>query len=575
MEPQVRLLGDRYELQSVLASGGMGRVWRARDTLLQRLGRGEDPAQRVHREPPPSSAASAPRPSTPPSSRTRTSPPSTTTASSHQDGEHLAYLVMELVEGESLATLLARERRLDVPQTLGILRATAAGLAAAHAAGVVHRDVKPGNVLLGPAGVVKITDFGIAWSASSVPLTQTGQVIGTAQYLSPEQATGGKAGPASDVYALGAVAYECLTGRRVFDGENSVQIAVKQIREDPDPLPAELPANVRRLVERALCKDPAERFPDGAALLAAVDDVLSGRPPVPPARTRTAVMPVPVAGGDRPAPGRAGVGDARGGPRAGRGAGGPGGARGRRPRGAGERADPGGRRDHRGGRRPRRRSPTVELAADDFVGRPVREVQAELVARGLQVSVVPVETADRARRAGAVRRAGRERWRPTRSSPSPTPSRRWRCRLPGRLPASRPSPRAPTARTAAPAARTAATGTATATATDGNGTTTRTATGTAGGTRTECPVAGTRSYGVTTDEVTVTGRKTSSGRGLVGRGTAERAGHRPSSAIASRSSPRRRPAVLLRPLGAAVRLPRGETGRVVIVSGRCRCAGPR
>ena len=355
MEPQVRLLGDRYELESVLASGGMGRVWRARDTLLQRpvavkilrseytgdaafLGRFRAEAQHTAVLAHPNIAALYDY------------------GEVDQDGEHLAYLVMELVEGESLATLLARERRLDVPQTLGILRATAAGLAAAHAAGVVHRDVKPGNVLLGPAGVVKITDFGIAWSASSVPLTQTGQVIGTAQYLSPEQAAGGKAVPASDVYALGAVAYECLTGRRVFDGENSVQIAVKQIREHPDPLPAELPANVRGLVERALSKDPAERFPDGSALLAAVDDVLSGRPPVPSSRTRTAVMPVPAmaattrvsAAAPAAAPADGGLGSAGGRPDAGRRAGGPGAPGRRRPRGAGGRAEPCRRRDHRG-----------------------------------------------------------------------------------------------------------------------------------------------------------------------------------------------------------------------------------
>src|SRR5688500_1392174 len=388
MEPHGRLLGDRYELQSVLASGGMGRVWRARDTLLQRavavkvlrseftgdrafLGRFRAEAQHTAVLAHPNIAKLYDY------------------GEVREDGEHLAYLVMELVEGESLATLLQRERRLDVPQTLGILRSTAAGLAAAHAAGVVHRDVKPGNVLLGPGGVVKITDFGIAWSASSVPLTQTGQVIGTAQYLSPEQAAGGKAGPASDVYALGAVAYECLTGRRVFDGENSVQIAVKQIREDPDPLPADLPANVRRLVERALSKDPAERFPDGGALLAAVDDVLSGRPPVPPARTRTAVMPVPLgaatptaAPAPQPSTSASGARAAvrmlvgavavlallavvvlvvRASGQSSAGEGNP-----------GETTSPSA-------------PATVELVAADLVGRPVQDVQAVLVARGLQV----------------------------------------------------------------------------------------------------------------------------------------------------------------------------------------------
>src|SRR3712207_6832807 len=105
-------------------------------------------------------------------------------------GEHLAYLVMELVEGESLSVVLARSGALAADHTLRILRQTAAALAVAHAAGVVHRDVKPGNVLVRPDGMVKITDFGIAWSASSVPLTRTGQVVGTAHYLSPEQAEG-------------------------------------------------------------------------------------------------------------------------------------------------------------------------------------------------------------------------------------------------------------------------------------------------------------------------------------------------------------------------------------------------
>src|SRR5918997_3385573 len=242
----------------------MGRVWRARDTLLER-----PVAVKVLRS---EFTADA-------TFRARFRAEAQHTAALHhpniasvfdygelqEDGENLAYLVMELVEGETLSALLEREGRLDAARTLALLRQTSAALAAAHAAGVVHRDIKPGNVLVRSDGVVKITDFGIAWSTSSVPLTGTGQVIGTAHYLAPEQAAGGKATPASDVYALGAVAYECLTGRRAFDGENSVQIALKQMREEPAPLPADVPAGIRGVVERAMAKDPAMRFPDGAA----------------------------------------------------------------------------------------------------------------------------------------------------------------------------------------------------------------------------------------------------------------------------------------------------------------------
>jgi serine/threonine-protein kinase len=338
-----------------------------------------------------------------------------------EDGEHLAYLVMELVEGESLAALLARDRRLDVAHTLGILRATAAALGAAHAAGVVHRDVKPGNVLMGRGGVVKITDFGIAWSASSVPLTQTGQVIGTAHYLSPEQAQGAKATAASDVYALGAVAYECLAGRRPFEGENSVQIAVMQIRDVPDPLPADVPADVRALVERAMAKNPADRFQNGTELLDAIDRIpphtvpvdrtavvglAMSRPPAP-GLTRTAVLPLPPTGAGRdpavPPPGagrrflvRALVGAlavialiavavvllSRGGsaPTAG-GSGRSTGATTSPPASAST-------------------TPGVPLAAADYIGKPVAEVQAALVARGLKVTLTKVTTT--ARPAGQV-----------------------------------------------------------------------------------------------------------------------------------------------------------------------------
>jgi serine/threonine-protein kinase len=208
-------------------------------------------------------------------------------------GEPLAYLVMELVEGESLCEWLARSGRLDASQTLQVIGQTAAALGAAHAAGVVHRDVKPGNVLVTPDLNVKITDFGVAQSASSVPLTGTGKVIGTAHYLSPEQAAGGKASPASDVYALGVVAYECLAGRRPFEGEGSVQVALQQIRDLPPPLAPTVPADVRRLVEHAMAKDPAERFSDGAAFRDAIHRVTAQQSPVAADRQPTAVLQAP------------------------------------------------------------------------------------------------------------------------------------------------------------------------------------------------------------------------------------------------------------------------------------------
>src|SRR3954463_5526328 len=296
------MLGNRYELLVPLASGGMGRVWRARDTVLER-----PVAVKVLRNEFTGDATF----------RARFRAEAQHTAGLHDphiaavfdygelevDGECLAYLVMELVEGEALSTLLERERKLSPARTLDVLRQTASALAAAHAAGVVHRDVKPGNVLVGNDGTVKIADFGIAWSASSVPLTGTGQVVGTAHYLSPEQAEGAKASPASDVYALGTVAYECLTGRRPFEGENSVQIALKQIREQPLPLPDDIPPAIRAVVERAMAKDPAVRYSDGAALRDAMEAAATWSPTVPVAGlngTGTAGFALPSAGGATP-----------------------------------------------------------------------------------------------------------------------------------------------------------------------------------------------------------------------------------------------------------------------------------
>jgi serine/threonine-protein kinase len=299
VEPGRRCLGDRYELHRLIAAGGMGQVWRADDLALHRpvavkVLRSEytgDPTFLARFRGEAQHAASL-------------SHPNIAAVFDYgeeiaQDGtgETLAYLVMELVEGEPLSALVAREGPLGVETTLSLLRQTAFGLGEAHRAGMVHRDVKPGNILVRPDGAVKITDFGIAHSARSVALTRTGQVIGTPQYLSPEQAEGRHATPASDIYALGLIGYECLVGRPAFEGDNPVTIALKQVRQDPEPLPDALPADVRELIGRALAKDAGRRFSDGAAFVAAVDDVQAGRP-LPAAPPTTAVA----AGGVIPPP---------------------------------------------------------------------------------------------------------------------------------------------------------------------------------------------------------------------------------------------------------------------------------
>jgi tRNA A-37 threonylcarbamoyl transferase component Bud32 len=271
------LLADRYEITAPIAVGGMGEVWRARDRVLDRtvaakVLRSEymsDPSflARFRNEARHTAALTHPN-----------------IASVYDYGEtlddtgtqQLAFLVMEFVEGHPLVTILHDEHRLPPDWTLHVLGQSADGLSAAHRAGVVHRDIKPGNLIVRPDGVVKLTDFGIAQARDAAPLTRTGMVVGTAQYLSPEQAQGLEVTAASDVYSLGVVAYECLSGERPFDGASQVAIALAHINRPPPPLPADVPPAVRLLVERALAKDPADRFPDGGAFAEAIRRVASG-----------------------------------------------------------------------------------------------------------------------------------------------------------------------------------------------------------------------------------------------------------------------------------------------------------
>jgi serine/threonine-protein kinase len=166
-----------------------------------------------------------------------------------------------------LSAVIEREKTLSIDKVLDIIAQTSAALQAAHAAGLVHRDIKPGNMLITPEGRVKITDFGIARIADQVPLTATGQVMGTVQYLSPEQASGHPASPSTDIYSLGIVAYECLSGKRPFTGESQVAIAMAQINDVAPPLPETIAEPVRNLVFSCIAKKPADR-PSSAANLA-------------------------------------------------------------------------------------------------------------------------------------------------------------------------------------------------------------------------------------------------------------------------------------------------------------------
>ncbi|RBY93622.1 serine/threonine protein kinase [Blastococcus sp. TF02-8] len=271
------LLAGRYEITAPIATGGMGEVWKARDRVLDRIVAAKvlkteytnDPSflARFRNEARHTAALSHPN-----------------IASVYDYGETtddsglqtLDFLVMEFVEGQPLVTILHEEGRLPVDWTLHVLSQSADGLSAAHRAGVVHRDIKPGNLIVRPDGVVKLTDFGIAQARDAAPLTRTGMVVGTAQYLSPEQAQGMEVTAASDVYSLGVVGYECLAGVRPFDGASQVAIALAHINRPPPPLPADVPPAVRSLIDRALAKDAAERFADGGAFAEAVRRVAAG-----------------------------------------------------------------------------------------------------------------------------------------------------------------------------------------------------------------------------------------------------------------------------------------------------------
>jgi hypothetical protein len=272
-------LGERYRLDERIATGGMGEVWRARDELLDR-----DVAVKVLKREYADDAGFVERFRNEARHAAGLAHPGIAGVFDYGEAEGTSYLVMELVPGEPLSAILAREGRLTPDRTLDVVGQAARGLEAAHAGGVIHRDIKPGNILVCPDGTVKLTDFGIARAADAVPLTQTGTVMGTAHYLSPEQSAGKPVTPASDVYSLGVVAYECLAGRRPFDGDSPVGLAMAHLYEDPVALPADVPEEAADLVAQALAKEPEARFATAAAFGKAADVVrarLSGTADAP------------------------------------------------------------------------------------------------------------------------------------------------------------------------------------------------------------------------------------------------------------------------------------------------------
>ena len=278
------LLSDRYRLLRLIATGGMGQVWEADDAVLDRR-----VAVKVLKPEYSADPEFVERFRSEAKVTARISHPGIATVYDYgqiddpSSGSPLSYLVMELVVGEPLSDVLAREGTLPLRHTLDMLEQTGRALNAAHAIGLVHRDVKPGNILITPTGQVKLTDFGIAKSMGAAAVTQTGMVVGTAQYIAPEQAMGHETTPAGDVYSLGVVGYECLAGRRPFVADSPVSIAMMHVREAPPRLPDTVPAPVRQLISGAMDKDPARRYPDGEAFAEAVADVRAGHNPRPPA----------------------------------------------------------------------------------------------------------------------------------------------------------------------------------------------------------------------------------------------------------------------------------------------------
>ncbi|MFS8544437.1 MAG: Stk1 family PASTA domain-containing Ser/Thr kinase, partial [Limnochordales bacterium] len=276
------LLANRYRIQAKIGDGGMAVVYRALDIVLHR---------------PVAIKCLRPQFASDPEFRQRFIQEAQAAASlSHPNVVNIFdvgragdvhYIVLEYVQGRNLKEILREEGRLSPRRAAHIARAVARALEAAHRRQLIHRDIKPHNILITPEGRVKVTDFGIARAASTATLTQTGTVIGSVHYFSPEQARGEAVGPASDLYSLGVVLYEMLTGTVPFVGESPIAVAIKHVQEEPVPprrhVPT-IPVWLERVVLKALAKDPAQRYASAEEMaqdLAWRTDQVAARPLAP------------------------------------------------------------------------------------------------------------------------------------------------------------------------------------------------------------------------------------------------------------------------------------------------------
>jgi serine/threonine-protein kinase len=276
------LIGGRYRLDAQIGRGGMSTVYRAFDIVLERavaiklmhreIAADSDQLERFRRE------ARAVAQLNHPHVVTVIDAGEERSSDGRPPGEACPYIVLEYIEGETLKDVIRREGPLEILQAIAYAIEIARALGAAHERQIVHRDVKPHNVLVSPEGGAKITDFGIARSLTEEGLTMAGRVLGTTDYVSPEQALGQPVTGQSDLYSLGVVLYEMLTGRVPFRGSSPVGVAMKHVREDPpDPqtLRPELSAATASVLDRALAKDLDRRYPDAATMLSDLEDVLT------------------------------------------------------------------------------------------------------------------------------------------------------------------------------------------------------------------------------------------------------------------------------------------------------------